>query len=95
MSDHNGEESRAAEWGGALHFSTKFKPHVVVADTWMPALSFGYTDAAYGAIAISMICEAFSRSYAPSPQVYVMASADGVLRSGITVTLANEGQNNV
>jgi 3-oxoacyl-[acyl-carrier-protein] synthase-1 len=95
MSDHNGEESRAAEWGGALHFLTKYKPHVVVGDTWMPAISFGHTDAAYGAIAISLICEAFNRDYAPSSQVYVMASADSFLRSGITVTLANVGQNNV
>ena len=94
MSDHNGEEPRAAEWGGALHFLTKHKPHVEVRDTWMPAISFGYTDAAYGAMAISLICEAFNRGYAPSSHVYVMASTDGVLRSGFTVTLANVRQNN-
>ena len=95
ISDHNGEELRAAEWGGALHFLTKYKPNVVVEDTWMPAISFGYTDAAYGAMAISLICEAFNRNYAPSSQVYVMASADSFLRSGITVTLDNVGQKNV
>ncbi|GAC19413.1 hypothetical protein [Paraglaciecola arctica] len=95
MSDHNGEEPRAAEWGGALHFLTKAKPHTVVSDTWFPVTSFGYTDAAYGAIAIVLICEAFNRGYAPSSHAYAMASADGVLRSGITVSLANERQNNV
>lgn len=95
MSDHNGEELRAAEWGGALHFLTKHKPHVVVRDTWMPTISFGYTDAAYGAMATVLICEAFNRSYAPSSHAYMLASADGVLRSGITVTLAKVGQSNV
>lgn len=89
VSDHNGEDLRASEWGGALHFLKKHQPNVLVNDTWFPIISFGYTEAAYGAISIVLICEAFNRGYAPSSYGYVVASADGILRSGMTITLAN------
>ncbi|WP_339720033.1 hypothetical protein [uncultured Paraglaciecola sp.] len=95
ISDHNGEDTRAAEWGGALHFLKKHKPNIQVRDTWYPVISFGYTEAAYGAIAMVLICEAFRRGYAPNSYACVMASADNFLRSGMTVTLENVGQNHV
>lgn len=94
ISDHNGEEYRAAELGGAMHFLTKYKPNTYIADTWYPAISFGHTEASYGAIAICLAGAAFSRRYAPLPRVHILATSDGPMRSSFVFSQTREDVNN-
>lgn len=86
ISDHNGEEYRANEMGMILHRLEEQNNDLEIEhNIWLPAISFGHLDAAYGGIAICMVIEAFKRSYAPSSYVQVISSSDGVERGGILI----------
>lgn len=85
ISDQNGENSRALEWGYAL--PQVISCSIIYADPiiWLPAASFGDTGAASGAIAVCMACCAFNRGYAPSDVAVILSSSDGNGRSAVMI----------
>jgi 3-oxoacyl-[acyl-carrier-protein] synthase-1 len=61
LNDLDGEPYRAQEWGLALHKLAAPSRAVVESDTWMPAVSFGNTGAATGAVQACVALGAFER----------------------------------
>jgi 3-oxoacyl-[acyl-carrier-protein] synthase-1 len=83
ISDLNGEPYRAIDWGNALVRRIRALAEPVL---WCPALWFGDTGAASGAVALCLAARAFERSYAPAPWSLVLSSADGPDRAAVIVT---------
>ncbi len=77
IADLNGAELRALDWGHALvHLRARFPGSRF--DTWLPALSFGETGAAAGALALCMAYRAIERGYlTEGPVVVALSSEDG------------------
>ena len=73
--DMNGEDFKAADFGGAL---VRASSHYLLSD-WkleIPALSFGETGAASGMIAICLAFQAFSRGYLFGDKALVVMSSE-------------------
>lgn len=68
----NGTTWAAREWGSAL---TRLPETLRDSGLWLPALSFGETGAAFGALALGIAARAFVRNYACSGRVLVWASS--------------------
>jgi 3-oxoacyl-[acyl-carrier-protein] synthase-1 len=85
VTDHNGEQYRALEWGNAavrlLARSADFTSPLL----WYPAASFGDTGAASGAVSLCVVVRAFARRYAIAEQAAIVASADGPMRAAMLV----------
>jgi 3-oxoacyl-[acyl-carrier-protein] synthase-1 len=88
LSDHNGESYRAQEWGYTLARLGAEFPKLREASVWYPALSFGDTGAASGAVALALSLAAFSKSYHPAPSALILSSSDGIERSALMVKRA-------
>ena len=83
LTDQNGENFRAIEWGNAnVNIITHLKSFQDV-KLWYPAISFGDTGAAYGAVSICLSVSAAQRGYAPAMNTIVISSDEDVQRSGI------------
>src|SRR5262249_6260202 len=65
ITDQNGEEHRAQEWGFALIRVLRSNSPYADADSWYPAMSFGDTGAAAGAVGVCIGLRALHRGYAP------------------------------
>jgi len=80
ITDQNGEPYRAQDWGLAV-------PRVLASPRdsilWYPAVSFGDTSAASGAVAICLAVRSFERHYAPSNSLLILSSADGTTRAAM------------
>jgi 3-oxoacyl-[acyl-carrier-protein] synthase-1 len=83
VSDHNGEEVRAREWGMALLRLRELDPALATPPTWYPAIGFGDVGAATGAIATCVAARALQRGYAPSSHCLILSSADDAGRAAI------------
>ena len=79
--DLNGEHARASEWGNALTHLIARSPVYQEIAVEVPALSFGDTGAASGAVAACMALHAFARGYAASDTVAIVNASDGGTRT--------------
>lgn len=83
LHDHNGETYRATEWANTLYHLSQRGNFYRECTVWFPALAFGDTGAASGAVALCMALRAFARGYAPNSSAAIVSSSDGPLRSVI------------
>lgn len=75
VSDHNGDDWRASEWGEAL---VRMKARNMTAEPLhmvFPAASFGETGGASAALGCCIAIRSFARRYAPAPEALVLASS--------------------
>lgn len=84
LGDLNGLERRAWDWGHAL---VRLRPAVDLGHLplWLPALSFGETGAATGALAVCLAVRAFERGYAPGGHALVWLASENGARGAITL----------
>jgi 3-oxoacyl-(acyl-carrier-protein) synthase len=84
VSDCNGDERRALEWGYCL---VRLRPRYDFgqAQTWLPAMSFGETGCAAGAIAVCMSVRALQRGYAAWPVLTITLSSDDGTKAALCV----------
>lgn len=84
--DQNGEDIRAIEWGNAvvhlLSQSRAFANPIL----WLPAIGFGDTAAASGALGICAALQAFQRGYAPANHAVICSSSLKQLRSAVLLS---------
>lgn len=81
IADQNGEIDRAEEWGATMTHLVSRSPVYVAPELWYPAISFGDTGAAHGAIALGMAACAFRRRYAPHTNAVIASSSEGAPRA--------------
>jgi 3-oxoacyl-[acyl-carrier-protein] synthase-1 len=74
LTDQNGETFWAHEWGDFVVRAASRLPGFQVGPLWYPAVSFGDTGAASGALAACLAVRAFARGYAPAPLATVISS---------------------
>ncbi len=84
IGDLNGTERRADEWGNAL---ARLRAEHVIPDlpAWFPAISFGDTGAASGAVGLCVAARAFARRYAPGGTGVVWLSSESGAKAAIVV----------
>ncbi|WP_163782539.1 hypothetical protein [Myxococcus vastator] len=85
VSDHNGEEGRAREWGMVLLHLRTLDASLEGLQTWYPSSGFGDVGAAMGAVGACVAVRGLQRGYAPSTVSLVFASADDSGRGAILV----------
>jgi hypothetical protein len=84
VTDLNGCEFRAADWGNALvHLRSSYRQSSV--RTWLPALSFGETGAASGGVALCMAFRAIQRRYVPTGTILITLSGEQGARAAIRI----------
>ncbi|MEY4577424.1 MAG: hypothetical protein RL701_2127 [Pseudomonadota bacterium] len=79
--EHNGEAARAAEWGNSLFHLRARAASYADTDAWFPAIGFGDTGAASGAVAACIALAAWERKYAPRDSALICSRSDGTPRS--------------
>jgi hypothetical protein len=84
--DSSGEQYRAQEWGNALVRIVADHPEFQEVEDWYPAVSFGDTGAASGAVAVCVAAAAFARGYAPAESAYLVSTGDGSSRVGVALS---------
>jgi len=84
IADCNGEPFRSAEWGHALVRAPALREGLEAAT--YPALSFGDTGAASGALGLAVALRAFARGYAPAPAALVLSAEATARRSAVLVS---------
>jgi len=90
ISDQNGEPYRAIEWGNVVvRLVAKYKAFEEPV-LWCPAVSFGDTGAASGAVSLCVATSAFDCGYMPARTVAIVSSSDGTYRTAILLTLSNK-----
>ncbi|MCS6303725.1 MAG: hypothetical protein H8K07_08675 [Nitrospira sp.] len=78
LTDQNGEPYRAYEWGLAQTRVSATHPTIATHSIAYPAISFGDTGAACGAVGTCLAMSAFERRYAPASAAWVVtSSSDG------------------
>ena len=87
LSDHNGENARASEWGNALFHLTRITQAPIDPVVWFPAISFGDTAAASAVIAICIASAAWARGYQPAKRAVITSISDGPARAAITLSM--------
>ncbi len=89
ITDLNGEEVRAWEWGCAL--LRLRNPGGVDGDApfWVPATGFGDVGAAAGAVGAALARHAFLRRYAPARRIVVVSQSDSGERSAFVVSASS------
>jgi 3-oxoacyl-[acyl-carrier-protein] synthase I len=86
ITDLNGEEYRAREWGHAqVHLAGLAPPAWKRSPYLVPAINFGDTGAASAGIGMLMALHAFHRRCAPSACALVSSCSDGRQRSAVTL----------
>ena len=85
ISDCNGDERRALEWGYCL-VRLRSRYAVGAARLWLPAMSFGETGCATGAVAICMAVRGLQRGYARTRQILVALSSDDGLKASVCLS---------
>ncbi len=88
ITDQNGEQYRAMEWGNAVVRARQIREILEKCDVWHPAMSFGDTGAAGPAVAVAAAIRAFARGYAPSPVAIVLSASEGNCRASIALRRA-------
>jgi 3-oxoacyl-[acyl-carrier-protein] synthase-1 len=88
ITDQNGEDYRASEWGATVCRIAARCPAFLDTTLWYPAVSFGDTAAASGAVSICLAARSLDRGYAPAPAAFVSSSSDGPLRAAMLISAA-------
>ena len=83
--DRNGETGRANDWGACQQQLAAHMKGLVATKEWDPALSFGDTGAASGALAAQCAVRGFTRAYAPHSTAVILSSSDDGRRAAIRV----------
>ena len=83
--DHAGETYSATELGNVVVRLRSSRPGYGQAILWYPAISFGDTGAAFGAVATCLVLRAFARRYAPLGRAVISRSSEGAQRSAFLV----------
>ncbi|MET0594191.1 MAG: hypothetical protein ABW133_15930 [Polyangiaceae bacterium] len=91
ITDQNGEIDRAEEWGATMTHLVSRSPIYVAPQVWYPAITFGDTGAAYGAVAMGIAARAFQRKYAPFQNAVIASSSEGATRSMAVLQRPEEG----
>jgi len=86
VSDHDGQSFRAQEWGLLRVELSALDPRWGEALHWMPAISFGATGTASGALGAATAVRALQRGYAYAPSAVVLSTAETGERAAIHVT---------
>ncbi|NMO17682.1 hypothetical protein HPC49_10280 [Pyxidicoccus fallax] len=76
VSDHNGEQRRALEWGNLLLRLRTERPEWRLERTWFPALGFGETGVVSGALGVCVTLRGLERGYARTRSAVVLTSED-------------------
>lgn len=91
VSDHNGEQRRASEWGSlqvhlhAAHSDWKLE------NAWFPAIGFGETGAASGAVGACVAARGLERGYARSRSALVLNTSEDGARAAILLNRLQPG----
>ena len=85
ITDQNGEEYRAREWGTAVVRALPGNSDYGIAGLRHPAIGFGDTGAAAGGVALCLGLQALERGYAPRESFTVLSCSEGPLRSSISI----------
>jgi 3-oxoacyl-[acyl-carrier-protein] synthase-1 len=85
VSDLNGEERRALEWGYCL---VRLQPRHPLghARVWLPAMSFGETGCASGPIAVCTAVRGFDRGYAGTRRIVVVLSSESGQKAALCLS---------
>ncbi|RKH16345.1 hypothetical protein D7X74_15720 [Corallococcus sp. CA047B] len=83
VSDHNGEEARAREWGMVLLHLRAQDAMESSPRAWFPSLGFGDVGAASGAVAVCVATRGLQRRYAPSSTCLILSTADDAGRAAM------------
>lgn len=90
ISDHNGEEGRAHEWGMLqVHLAAHRVEARAHSSAWLPAIGFGEAGAAAGAVGLCVAMRGLQRGYARSPSAVIMLSDDISGRAAVLVSTRN------
>jgi hypothetical protein len=84
ISDLNGGERRAMDWGHAL-VRVRRNFEIGGLPVWLPAVNFGETGAAAGAVAVCLATRAFERRYSPGPRALICLASDSGHRASLIV----------
>jgi 3-oxoacyl-[acyl-carrier-protein] synthase-1 len=90
VTDLNGSECRAADWGAAIVQVCAEQGDFSFA-SWLPARSFGETGAASGGLAVCQLFRAVERGYAPPNGALVALCSEDGSRSVLRVRSLNRG----
>jgi hypothetical protein len=86
LSDQNGEEFRAMEWGHALVRLRGQNAAFSAPEMWYAASSFGDTAAASALVNLCMAVRSWQRRYAPAGAALITAASDGIQRGALMVS---------
>jgi 3-oxoacyl-[acyl-carrier-protein] synthase-1 len=89
VTDHNGEQLRAIEWGHMLFHLASRGVNIELDQVWYPALALGDVAAAYGAVATCLAAQHARRGYVPAQTAVVTSAADTGDRSAIRLSFAS------
>jgi 3-oxoacyl-[acyl-carrier-protein] synthase I len=88
ISDLNGTDSRALDWGHAMvHLRDQFGEFE--SKLWLPVESFGETGAASGGVALCLAFEAIKRAHMPANTATVLLCAEGGGRAAIRIEIGD------
>jgi len=85
VTDQNGEEPRAREWGHALVRTVGRLPVLRESEAWYPVVEFGDTGAASGAVHCATMVRALERGYAPRTSGVLVSLDDDGTAGALTV----------
>ncbi|MFP2930625.1 hypothetical protein ACLESO_36590 [Pyxidicoccus sp. 3LG] len=86
VSDHNGEELRALEWG-TLQVVLRAEPlHWESFDAWYTAAGFGELGVASGAVGVGLAVRALERKYAPARAGIILSTDEDGNRAAVLLT---------
>lgn len=91
VSDHNGEQRRASEWGSLQIHLHAAHPDWKLANSWFPAIGFGETGAASGAVGACVAARGLERGYARSCSAVILNTSEDGARAAIFLNRLQPG----
>ncbi|MCY1073680.1 hypothetical protein [Archangium lansingense] len=91
VSDHNGEQRRASEWGSLLVHLQAAHPDWKLENAWFPAIGFGETGAASGAVGSCVSARGLERGYARARSALVLSTSEDGARAAILLNKLQPG----
>ncbi|MFP2907957.1 hypothetical protein ACLESD_23480, partial [Pyxidicoccus sp. 3LFB2] len=86
VSDHNGEEQRAMEWGTLQTLLRAEPPHWASFDVWYTATGFGEAGVTSGALGVCLGARALERGYAPARAGIILSTDESGERAAVLLT---------
>ncbi|WP_073560771.1 hypothetical protein [Archangium sp. Cb G35] len=91
VSDHNGEQRRASEWGNLQIHLHAAHPDWMLENACFPAIGFGETGAASGAVGVCVAARSLERGYARSRSALVLSTSEDGARAAILLNKLQPG----